>query len=172
MAFQTTISLDQGFGVPGDFYDDSPRRVQPFVLDSADAAYNIFGRGFSKTTVEGVAAAGNTGTLPFAGILVNSKAAVTAGTTAGALAPTLTLANNVVAELCTEGSVVVSLPASAALGDFVLYNNTTGALTTIAPTAAITAGTSPAYAFVDRFIPTTSGLAVITLTPSMTYVTA
>lgn len=168
MAFQSTVSLAQGFGVPGDFYDDSPRRVQPYVLNSVSAANNIFGNAFS-ITAEGVASCGNTASFPFAGILIGSKDAVSLGTTGNALAPTLTVPNGTQVQCCTEGSVIVTLPAAAAIGDLVVFDNTTGALSTITPSTILPSGKSPAYASVDRFVVSGAGLAVITLTPSLTY---
>lgn len=168
MAFQTTVFLQQGFGVTGDRFNDGPSRAESYIINSADAAYNIFGRGFS-ITAQGTAAAGNSGgTAVFAGILVNPKGSASRGTTAGGtLAPTLTLANYEQGELATMGSYVVALPASAAIGDLVVYDNTTGALTTIAPAADLPVGKSFAYATVDYFTPTVAGLAVITLSPTL-----
>jgi len=32
MSLQSTVNVDQGFGVQGSFYDDSPRRVAPYVV--------------------------------------------------------------------------------------------------------------------------------------------
>lgn len=168
MAFQSTVFLQQGFGVPGDLYAaDAPYRGQPFILNSASAAYNIIGATCYTKTNQTTAAAGGTG--EFAGLLVNSKVYASYGTTGGGpLAPTMTLANNVQAELVTEGSFVVTLPAAAALGDLVVFNTTTGAISTITPGSPLGAGTAFAYAKVDYFTVTAAGLAVITLTPTLT----
>lgn len=137
MAFQSTVSLAQGFGVVGELFTDAPHRAAPYNLVSADAAYNVFGRAFTVSS-EGVAAAGGTGV--FAGILANPKTHASYGTTAaGTLAPTLTLSNNVVAGLVEMGEMIVSLPDAAAIGDKVTYDTTTGALSTLAPTASFTA---------------------------------
>lgn len=171
MAFpQSTVVAQQGAGVPGAFFDDSPRRAQEFVLNSALASYNIIGAtGFSKTADE-VAAAGNAGgALPFAGILISPKEYPLLGVSGNPLGASLALPNNSLASLCTMGSIWVTLPAAAALGDLVIYDNTTGAISTITPTTTLPGGKSPAYAFVDYFTPTTSGLAIITLSPTVKY---
>ena len=161
MAFQSAVSLKQGFGVIGELFDNGPHRAQSFTIVSGDAANNVIGRAFTVTS-QGLAAAG--GANPFAGILVNPKSYSSFGTVAGGtLAPTLTLANNVQGELLSEGSIVVTLGAAADVGDLVYFTNATGILTTTAPGAAAPAlSTLIKGAYVDRF-DLTSGLAVITL---------
>lgn len=166
MGFQTAVDLNQGFGVIGEIFDSGPHRAQPFIIDSTDPANNVFGRAFTVLS-EGKAAAGAEGGS-FAGILINPKAHASYGTAAGGpLAPTLTLADNVVGELLSEGSIIVTLPAAAAIGDLVYFTDATGVLTTIAP-----GGVAPANstliegAYVDRFTVADAGLAVITLAGS------
>jgi hypothetical protein len=162
MGFQTTVNQLQGFGVIGDVYDDGPIRSEPFIINSPDAANNVMGRAFTVTS-EQHARAGGTGV--FAGFLINPKEQTTSGTSAGGtLAPTETIPNNTVAELLNMGSMVVSLPAAAAIGDLVLYDTTTGALSTIAPGATYPAGTLFAHAVVDRWTVSGAGLAVIKVT--------
>lgn len=163
--FQSTVYLQQGFGVPGELYASTPKRSQSYIINSASAAYNVFGSAFS-ITAQGTAAAGNTtGALVYAGILVNPKASASFGGSTGPLSPTLTLANYAQGELLTMGTIVVSLPGAAAIGDVVIFDNTTGALSTIAPGVALPVGKSYAYANVDYFTVSGAGLAVITLTP-------
>lgn len=164
MTFQTTVLAKTGLGVVGELFTDGPHKAESFILTSADASYNVFGRAFTVSS-EGVAAAG--GTAKFAGILSNPKGSAFLGTTAGTLVPSLTLPNYAQGELLTMGSMIVSLPAAAAIGDLVVFDNTTGALETIIPTAALPVGKSFAYAFVDYFTVSGSGLAVITLTPTL-----
>lgn len=162
MTFQSTVAFAQGAGVVGEFYDDSPHRAQPFILQSSDPADNVFGRAFTVVS-EGIAEAGGTGV--FAGFLVNPKGATSYGTLAGGtLAPTLTLANEVVAEILNMGSIFVSLPAPAAIGDLVTYDVLTGELATVIPAGPIPVGFAFAHAVVDRFTVTAPGLAVITAT--------
>jgi len=163
--FQSAVFPQQGFGVPGELYANTPKRSKSFILNSASAAYNVFGRAFSITS-QGIAAAGNTtGALVYAGILVNPKASASFGDTTSPLNPSLTLPNYSQGELLTMGTIVVTLPAAAAIGDIVIFDNTTGALSTIAPGVALPVGKSYAYANVDYYTVSAAGLAVITLTP-------
>jgi len=162
MSVQTTVNFFAGFGNPGDFYDDSPRRVEPFLLQSGDPTQNIFGRACTVVAgnTGGIAIVGGTGV--FAGFLCDSKSVITNGTVAGGpLAATLTVPNNINVPLCNFGCIIVSLPAAAAIGDSVLYNTTTGALTTITPGGTPPGGTAFAHAVVDRFAITGASLAVI-----------
>lgn len=168
--FQSTVKTQQGFGVVGEVFDDGPRRAQPFILRSDDAALNVFGRAFT-VLAEGVAEAGKDGAQVFAGILINPKVHPLQGTVAGgSLAPSLTLPNETVAELLSEGSIVVALGATAAIGDLVYFTDATGVLTTTAPGAAAPASSTLIEgAYVDRFTPTAVAgytLAVITLAGS------
>ena len=165
MSFQSTVFLQQGFGVPGEFYTDSPHRAEPFIINSASAAYNIIGATAYTITADGKAEAGNGGALGFAGILVNPKNAALFGSS---LAPTLTLPNYSNAACLTMGQIVVTLPAACLVGDWVCYDNTTGALSTIAAGGSLVSGTSFAYATVDIISPTVAGLAVIRVSPTLT----
>lgn len=167
MGFQSAVDLNQGFGVIGEIFDNGPVKAQPFIIVSDDAADNVFGRAFT-VTAEGKAEAGKDGAQVFAGILINPKEHSSNGTVAGgALAPTLTIPNNTVATLLSEGSIVVTLPASANIGDLVYFTNATGVLTTTAPGAAAPANSTLIEgAYVDRFTVSDAGLAVITLAGS------
>ncbi len=166
MSFQSTVFFNQGSGVPGEFYNDSPVRSQSLILDSSDATNNIFGRAFTIVS-QGVAQAGNPAeTAVFAGYMCDPKQAASFGTVGGGpLAPTLTLPNNVNSDFLTMGSIWVTLPAAANIGDLVIYSNADGSLATIAPTDPLTEDYSPGYAVVDFYtVPTGGGLAVITVT--------
>lgn len=140
-AFQSTVNSTLAFGVPGELLLSGPFRGAPYNINSGSAAYNIVGA-TAFTTSDGLsAAAGGTignGTV-FAGILANPKVYATSGTTAGTLAPTLTLPNNFNAEFVTMGYLCVTLPAACAVGDRVLYDTTTGALSTQSASIAGTA---------------------------------
>jgi hypothetical protein len=167
MPFQGSVALQQGFGVVGELFTDSPYRAQSFTLVSASAAYNVFGRCFTITS-EGVAQAGSGGTLGFAGFLVDPKDQALEGTVAGgSLAPSLVLPNQAQGELLTMGDIIVALPAAAAIGDLVVYDNTTGDLTTIAPGADLPVGKTFANAVVSYRTVTAAGLAVITVSPAL-----
>lgn len=140
---QSTVRYDQALGVPGEIIVDGPTRVQSGMLHSASAAYNIVGATVFTRPVAGgqVAAGGVIGAARvFAGILCNPKTYASFGTSAGgSLAATLTLPNEINAELClTSSGLVVSVPAACAIGDQLAYDTTTGALSTVKPVAAFT----------------------------------
>ena len=168
MGFQSAVSLAQGFGVPGEQFTDGPTRAETFTINSASAAYNIIGATACSVTSQGFCAAGNTsGVLPFAGILVDPKDVALFGTGGVPLAPTLTVPNFTIVECATMGSFVVTLPGAAAIGDSVIFDNTTGALSTIATAAALPSGKTFANALVDYYTVAGAGLAVITMTPAL-----
>lgn len=170
-SFQQTVGLTMATGIPGEKVVDAPTRAQEYTLVSALAAYNIVGAtGYTKIAgTEFQAAAGNaTGTAVFAGILVDPKNHALYGDASGTLDSSLALANNTQAALATMGTFYVTLPAAAAIGDHVIMDNTTGALSTVTPGTAIPTGKTFAQAVVDYFIPAVAGLAAITLTPMTT----
>ena len=141
MAFQTSVPLVQGFGVPGDIHLESPFRAEPLIVNSSGAA-NTYGFAFTKDAATNVAKVGGTiavGTV-FAGLLVNSKEATTYGTTAGTLEPTLNLPDNMTGMFCPMGDIVVKVSTACKVGDVLVYDTTTGALSTMAPGATAGAG--------------------------------
>lgn len=168
--FQTTVSLFQGAAVPGELFSDAPHIARSYICDSNGQPQIIGATGFSVTS-QGIANAGNTGgTQIFAGILSNPKQQVSFGTTVGGpLAPTMTIPDNTQADLVTMGQLWVTLPADCNIGDLVCYNNTTGALTTIARGAHLAVGTSFAFATVIYLTPNFGApqLAAIELDPTL-----
>lgn len=173
MSFQSTVAIYQGAGVPGELYTDGPYRAQSFVIDSASAAYNIIGATGCSITSQGFCAAGNSGgTAVYAGILVDPKNIALFGTGGVPLAPTLTVPNFTQVECATMGSFWVTLSnsgsAGANIGDWVVYDQTTGVLSTVAPGTTLPAGKNWANAVVDYFtLAATPALAVITLNPGV-----
>ena len=169
MGFQTAVQINQGFGVPGEQYSDGPWRAQSFILESALASYNNIGSTMCSVTAQGVAAAGNAGgILPFAGLLVDPKNIALFGTGSSPLSPTLNVPNETQVECATMGSFIVTLPAPAAIGDYVVYDNTTGAISTVASGSSTPgSGKSWGNAFVDYFTVAGAGLAVITMNPGV-----
>lgn len=167
MGFQSSVFLYAGAGVPGELFSDYPHRAQSFTINSASAAYNIIGATAFTVLSEGVAQAGNgSGNFGFAGYLFNPKVYALQGVVGNTLGATMTLPNFVAAELLTEGSLWVTLPAAANIGDLVIYDNTTGAISTVTPTTALPSGNTFGYAQVDYFtVPSGGGLAVISVTP-------
>lgn len=168
MSFQSSVFINQGFGVPGEQYSDGPWRAQSFSINSASAAYNIIGATMCSVTSQGFCAAGNSGgTAPFAGLLVDPKNVALFGTGGIPLAPTLTVPNFTQVECATMGSYIVTLPASAAIGDWVIYDNTTGAISTVTPGTSLPMGKSWGNAIVEYFTVSGAGLGVITMNPGV-----
>lgn len=160
MSFQSTVALNQGFGVIGSIVFEGPLRATTGVIKGADPTLNVVGRAFTIDVADGAYTAGGTGV--FGGILANPKSLSTAGTAAGgALAPTLTVPNGTIGEFVTMGEIVVALGAAANIGDAVKFVNATGVIATGAPIAGETA---IANAKVVRFSNAAAGLAVISLT--------
>lgn len=165
MPLQTQVGDNQGFGVIGEIFNDGPVRVQPFRVFSTDPLNNVFARGFSIVT-EGIAQAGNPlATAIFAGILIGPKEGVLIGDPLdGTLNPQMRLPNNTQGEFITYGSVIVYIETAVQIGDEVLYDNTTGVLSTQVRGLPLPPGQSSAYAEVSHVIGGSGGLAVITLT--------
>lgn len=114
---QTQVNIKQAFGVVGDFYDDSPRRVDPYIV-----AGGSIGQYFTISTDDPkLATVGGAG-IP-GGIAVNSKEYALAG-----LSASLTFANGAIAQLCSMGRVVVAATTAVTIGQTAFYNTTTGAI--------------------------------------------
>jgi hypothetical protein len=160
MPFQSSVFLYQGAGVQGDIFADQPKIGKTYTLVSASAAYNIVGATCYTITSEGIAQAGSGGTLGFAGFLANSKVYPLANPSGSPLAPTMTLPNQAIGELITEGAMWVFLPNTANIGDLIIYNNTTGAISSISPVTDLPGGSSFANAVVAYYTVTAAGLAV------------
>ena len=167
MGFQTAVQINQGFGVPGELYTDAPYRAQPFTIVSALATYNVIGATACTITSQGICEAGAGGDFGFAGILIDPKQVALFGAGGIPLNPTLTVPNNTIVECLTMGTIIVTLPGVADIGDWVIYDDVTGALDTVAAgTSDPGMGKSWANAIVDYYTVTGAGLAVITVTPS------
>lgn len=162
--FQSTVSIQQAFGVPGEIWNDAPWVVQPWTLNSSGTP-NIVGATAYTITSQGYAEAGSGGDFGFAGILCSPKDYALFGTSGVPLNPTLTLPDQSQAALLTQGFMVVTLPGAAAIGDYVIFNNTTGALSTMSPGDTITDGYSFANAVVVLYTVAGAGLAVISVNP-------
>lgn len=135
MALQSTVNIEMGFGIVGELANNAPYTAKPYNLVSTPQT-NVVGKYFTVSS-EGVARAGGTGAL--AGILMHPKAYAARGTSAGgALAPTITLADNEIGELLVAGEIIIAVPAAAAIGDALTYNTTTGVLATTPKVASVT----------------------------------
>ena len=169
MPFQSTVANQQGFGVPGELFTDSPWIAQTYTINSALSSYNNIGSTCCTITSQGFCQAGSGGTLGFAGFLVDPKAIALFGTGSQPLAPTLNVPDFTIVECLTMGTIVVQLPAACAIGDYVIYDNTTGAISTITPVTPLPVGKTFANAVVAYFTPNASGsqLAVIQVSPTL-----
>lgn len=144
MGFQSTVNTELGFGLPGELFDNTPRRSAPWELYTAShPEYNVPGRAFTATTADpadgsasGVAVAGGTGV--FVGLLANPKVSAGYGDSTGTLAPSTALPNYSIGELVTMGHIIVAVPAACSLGDQLQYNTTTGVLGTVNPKGSVT----------------------------------
>ncbi len=123
-------------GIPGEFSRSGNQEARGAILASTSEANNVVGRAV-KTVIGndynvGVAANGN-----FAGLLSSPKTGIRANLDAQAFLPNATQV-----EVAERGYMFVTLPAAAAVGDFVYYSNTTGVLATAAPATTSPAGHS------------------------------
>lgn len=114
---QTTVNTKLAFGVPGSFYDNSPRRVDPYTVEEGaiGLAYTVNSSDSSKADM------GGTGV--FAGIAVNTKEYVINGLTAS-----MAFRAGDTAQLATMGRIVLKLADAVTIGQACFYNETTGEL--------------------------------------------
>ncbi len=123
-------------GIPGEFSRSGNQETRGAILNSASEANNVAGRVVftvdGNSNEVGVAADGN-----FAGILSSPKTAVRPTLDAQAF-----ILNDTQVEVAERGYLFVTLPAAAAVGDFVYFSDTTGALATAAPAATAPVGHS------------------------------
>lgn len=164
---QQVVRYDYGFGVPGEWRKaGGGRRTKPGFIVSGSAANNIVGSAFTQAAAGGVVAAGGTGIL--AGILVGPKQYASYGSSAGGpLGATITLPNNTQGEFAQSGDglVVVMQNANVGIGDYVMFQNSTGLLSSAPAGTAVTTGyTQILGAVVDDLPqPTAGGLCSISL---------
>ena len=117
MALQSVVNTKLAYGVPGSFYDDSPRRVAPYVVASGS-----IGKAFTlDSSVEGKAGVG--GSNAFAGIAVNSKEYPISGLTAS-----LDFISGANAQLCTMGHIVVVCDNAVSVGNACYFKVADGTL--------------------------------------------
>lgn len=166
MGFQTTINTTYAFGVIGEILNDGPTRAASRIVNSSGAA-NTVGYAFTRNNQTDICAVGGTiasGTV-FAGLLAMPKSYASYGTTAGTLAPTLNIPDNSIGEFMEMGTMVVALATACNIGDLVVYDTTTGALSTVAAGTG-SAGTGKAFVpnCVVRTYNTAAGIAAVRLT--------
>lgn len=114
---QTTVNKKLAFGVPGSFYDNTGRRVDPYTVEEGAIAlaYTVNSSDPSKADLGGDGV--------FAGIAVNTKEYIINGVTAS-----MTFREGDIAQLATRGRIVLKLSDAVTVGQACFYNETTGAL--------------------------------------------
>lgn len=165
MTFQSTVALDIGFGVPGEWFLDGPTRAQPGIIDSIGTSPpNRVGRVFTQVagvdghcTVGGAIGEG----APFFGILMNPKVYPLRGTSGGGtLAPSIDLPQYTEAEFGTMGELIVQFPGAVQIGDFVDYVIADGSLVGRASSNSFTGAISTTTLTVTSFVAGGAPLAV------------
>lgn len=126
MALQTVVNTKLAFGVPGSFYDDSPRRVAPYVVaaGSVAKAFTLDSTQADKAVVGGSNA--------FAGIAVNGKEYTMSGLTAST-----DFKSGDIAQLCTMGHIVVACDNEVAVGNACFFKVADGTLHAAASGATV-----------------------------------
>lgn len=144
MSFQSTVALNQGFGVVGEVVFEGPLRAKPAILKvgsgGAAATDLVVGRYFSRDASDGQYFPGGAIGNGSGGILCNPKALASVGTAAGGpLAPTLVVPAGTVGELMEMGELVVALANACTPGDLVQFKLTDGTLKAQPRQASVTA---------------------------------
>lgn len=172
--FQQSVRTQQTAFFTGNIVKDGPIRSNSLVLNTQgpplDPVNNLIGNAFTYIAgVDGEAQAGGAAPLVFAGILVGPNQYSSDGTTTDPLAPTLLLSNGMVGDILYMGIISIVLIDNASgnngtVGDYVVYNELTGALSSnglsaVAPVGAVLVPNAQ----ITGFNLTTPGLAEITL---------
>lgn len=131
MTLQTKVNQQQAIGVPGEFYDDSPRRVHGYILLANGAVNPAIAKAFTEGTDEGTATVGGTG--KFSGLLVNPKEHALRG----GLTPSFELPSGVQGSLATMGHINVLCTTTVARGQACFFNTTDGTLSAAASGATV-----------------------------------
>lgn len=138
MGFQSSVALNQGFGVVGEIVFEGPLRSTPGVLKGT-AANIAVGRAFTIDPADGQYQPGVLGAANFGGILANPKELQSIGTSAnGPLAPTLLVPAGTVGEFVNMGLLVVALLNAANIGDKVTYATADGQLSALPQQVSMT----------------------------------
>lgn len=159
MPFQKTVNTKLAFGLPGEFYDNTPRRCRTYKMAANGSALPTFGYACTATDNEGEAQAG--GSNAFAGILVNPKEHALRG----GIAPSMELTAGTVGTLCSFGHVIVTVTAAVTETSLPVYNTATGAISGVAAGSS-SAGMGNAFIPNAKFVfhaAAAGGLAVLEL---------
>ena len=117
MALQSVVNIKLAFGVPGSFYDDSPRRVAPYAVE-AGAVAKAFTLDASNP---GRAVVGGEGL--FGGIAVNGKEYIING-----LSASMAFKSGDIAQLCDMGHIVVTCDNAVSVGNVCYFKIADGTL--------------------------------------------
>ena len=166
-AFQSTINQTYAFGVIGELINDGPLRAASRIVNSSGANPNVVGYAYTRSNTTDICSVGGTvaSGVVFGGILALPKSYATSGGASGTLSPTLNLPDNTVAEFVEMGTIVVALSTACNIGDLVVYDTTTGALSTVAAGSG-SAGTGKAFVpnCLVRTYNAAAGIAAVRLT--------
>lgn len=123
---QKKVNIAQAIGVPGDFYDDSPRRVAPYILRASGDVLPTVAKVFTAGTEDNEAVVGGSGA--FRGILVNSKQYANYMN----LAATMTLPDGSLGQPASMGHVLVTVANAVSPDDVAVYDTATGVISGMA----------------------------------------
>ena len=141
MPFQKQINKTLALGVPGSYYDTTPRRATSYVAVANGAVLPAFGCVATKSA-EGVAKVGGTGA--FLGVFADPKSTPLIG----GLEPSLSIKSGTEVGVCYFGHIVVKTAAAVtADSSLPIYNTTTGEISAV---AAGTASAGEGYAFIPN----------------------
>ena len=122
---QTTINVEQAFGIAGEIYDLTPYRV-----DANEVATAVtFGTPAGRKS-DGTVGAMDSTYSTFVGVFVRPKEEVSYCTSGNPLAPTLTVPAGRTVQIMSMGRVVVAKPTGAWADGAALYVTSAGVLTT------------------------------------------
>lgn len=147
MTFQSQVNIYNAAGVVGESAFQGPRRSAAWNLFS-NGVPNVIGYAFTKTNGGNPDPSGNSpnagtaqvgGTGQFAGILAYPKQYTSFGTSGNPLAPSIILPDYSLGHLAIMDYLWVNLPGGANINDIVTYSPSTGALSSMVPTASFTA---------------------------------
>jgi phosphotransferase system HPr-like phosphotransfer protein len=128
---QTTVNVAQAFGIPGEMYDLTPRRVDAFEVAADATMGGLAGFHNGKVGPFNGAVPGSTTGEKFstlAGIFVRPHEMVNYGADGEALKASLTIKAGVTAQVCSMGRVIVKMTLATKEGDSV-YVTAAGAYT-------------------------------------------
>ena len=156
--FQTSVQLTQPNGIPGELSHIIPFTANALTVTSATAS-NAFGNAYTRTAGSDTACViGGTG--EFAGILALSHGAAV-GTVEGGT--NFVLTNQTQGNFVTSGAIKVAVAGNCSIGNAVEFNQTTGAINTIAWGANATAGATIIRNAKVEYFNNAAGAAVATI---------